>query len=83
MDFITSLPKPTKGCDSIWMVMDTITKLAHLIPIRINYSLQKLVELYIENIFSMHGIPSSIVSDIDLRLTSRFGRVCKKPWVLS
>lgn len=72
MDFITILQKTTKGCDSIWVVLDRLTKLVYFIPIRINYKLQKLVELYIEKIVSLHGIPSSIVSDIDLRFTSRF-----------
>lgn len=47
--------------------MDILTKLAHLIPIKISYPLQKLAEFYIEKIIILHGIPSSIVSDIDMR----------------
>ena len=49
-----------------------MTKLAHFIPIRTNYSLDKLAELYIKEIVRLHGIPMSIISDRDLRLTSRF-----------
>lgn len=72
MDFITSLLKTTNGCDSIWVVVYRLTKFAHFIPIRINYNLQKLVELYIQKIVSLYGILSSIISDKDLRFTSRF-----------
>lgn len=72
MDFVISLPKKTKGCDSIWVIMDMLTKLAHFIPIKITCPLQKLVELYIEKIFSPHAIPSSIMSDRYPIVTSRF-----------
>lgn len=72
MDFVTSFPKTAKGCDSIWVIIDRLTKSAHFIPIKINYPLQNLAELYIEKIVSLYGIPSSIMSDKDLRFTSRF-----------
>ena len=54
------------------MIVDKMNKLAHFIPIKINYTLHKLAELYIKKIVSLHGILSSIVSDIDLRFMSRF-----------
>lgn len=47
-----------KGCHSIWVIVDRLTKSAHFIPIKISYSLQKLVELYIEKVVSLHGISS-------------------------
>lgn len=72
MDIMTSLSKTTKGCGSIWVIFDKLTKSAHFFRIKINYSLQKLAELYIEKIVSLHGIPSSIGSDRDLRFISRF-----------
>lgn len=72
MDFVTSLSKTTKGCDSIWVIIDRQTKMAHFIPIKINYPLQKLAKLYIENVASLHGFLSSIMSDRDLRFTLRF-----------
>ncbi|XP_050914675.1 uncharacterized protein LOC127129562 [Lathyrus oleraceus] len=65
-----------------------LTKSAHFIPLRFNYSLQKLAKLYIEKIVSLHGIPSSIISDRDLRFTlsigmepyqTLYGRRCKTP----
>lgn len=63
MDFITGFHKTSKGSDIIWV---------DFIPIKISYSLQKLGEAYIKKIVIMHGIPSSIISDRDLRFTSRF-----------
>lgn len=72
MDFVTGLSKPSKGCDSIWVIVDKLTKSAYFILMRINYPLQKLVELYIEKIEKLHGSPSNIMSDIDLRFISRF-----------
>ena len=72
MDFVSGLPKTAKGNDSIWVIVDRLTKSAHFLPMRINHSMQKLAEMYIEEIVKLHGIPSSIVSDRDPRFTSRF-----------
>ena len=52
--------------------MDRLTKSTHFLPMKINHSLERLAELYIEEIVRLHGIPSSIVSDRDPRFTSRF-----------
>lgn len=62
----------TKGYASIWVIVDRLTKLAHFILIKIICPLQKLIELYIEKMVSLHGIPSSILSDRDPRLISWF-----------
>ncbi|XP_050910063.1 uncharacterized protein LOC127123931 [Lathyrus oleraceus] len=75
MDFGTGLPKTSKGCASIWVIVDRLTKSDHFIPMRINYSLQKLARLYINEIMKLHGIPSSIGSDRDPRFTSRFWEI--------
>lgn len=72
MDFMTSFPKISKGRDSIWIVLDRLTKLAYFILIKIRYPLQKLAKVYIKKIVNLHGIHSSIDSDRDLRFTSRF-----------
>ena len=53
-------------------MVDQLTNLAHFLPVRIDYSLDKLAELYIREIVRLHGIPISIISDIDPRFTSRF-----------
>ena len=54
------------------MIVDRLTKLAHFIPVRIDYSMNRLVELYVDEIVRLHGVPLSIVSDRDSRFTSRF-----------
>ncbi|KAK1680723.1 hypothetical protein QYE76_041571 [Lolium multiflorum] len=63
MDFITGLPKSSKGNDSIWVVVDRLTKVAHFIPVKTTYQGPRLAELYISRIVSLHGTPKSIVSD--------------------
>ena len=72
MDFVSSLPLTQKKHDSLWVIIDRLTKSAHFIPIRIDYSMDRLAELYVDEIVRLHGVPLSIVSDQDLRFTSRF-----------
>nr|KYP69549.1 Retrotransposable element Tf2 [Cajanus cajan] len=72
MDFVVALPRTRRGHDSIWVIVDRLTKSAHFLPINIRYSLERLARLYINEIVRLHGIPSSIVSDRDPRFTSRF-----------
>jgi len=79
-DFVGVLPKIVKGSDSIWVIIDRLTtlahfiltKLAHFIPIKTDMSVTRLVKIYIEQVVKLHGIPSSIVSDRGLRFTSKF-----------
>ena len=72
MDFVVGLPLTGRRHDSVWVVVDRLTKSAHFLPVRTDYSLNKLVELYIKEIVRLHGIPVSIISNRDLRFTSRF-----------
>nr|GEY37453.1 putative reverse transcriptase domain-containing protein [Tanacetum cinerariifolium] len=65
MDFITKLPKTTNGYDTIWMIVDHLTKSAHFLPMRENYLVEKLMRLYIKEVVTQHGVPVSIVSDRD------------------
>ncbi|KAA3466784.1 reverse transcriptase [Gossypium australe] len=75
MDFVSGLPlMPTKK-DSVWVIVDRLTKSAHFIPVCTNYSLQKLAKLYMAEIVRLHGVPVSIISNRDPRFTSRFWRV--------
>lgn len=53
MDFVSSLSKTTKGCDSIWFVVDRLANSAHFVSIKINYALQKMVELYIDKVANL------------------------------
>ncbi|KAG8496931.1 hypothetical protein CXB51_008102 [Gossypium anomalum] len=72
MDFVSGLPLAQSKKDSIWVIVDRLTKSAHFIPVRKNFSLDKLAELYVSQIVRLHGVPISIVSDRDPRFTSRF-----------
>ncbi|KAI3795130.1 hypothetical protein L1987_37776 [Smallanthus sonchifolius] len=72
MDFITKLPHTSRGHDSIWVIIDRLTKSAHFIPIREDYRVEKLARIYIDEIVSRHGVPLNIISDRDGRFTSRF-----------
>ena len=72
MDFVVGLPLTGRRHDSVWVVVDRLTKSAHFLPVRTDYSLDKLAELYIMEIVWLHGILVSIISDRDPRFTSRF-----------
>ena len=72
MDFVVGLPLTRRKHDSVWVVVDRLTKSAHFLTVRTNYSLDKLTELYIKEIVRLNGIPISIISDRDPRFTSRF-----------
>ncbi|GJV43542.1 reverse transcriptase domain-containing protein [Tanacetum coccineum] len=72
MDFVTKLPKTSSGHDTIWVIVDRLTKSAHLIPTRETDSMETLTRLYIKEIVSRHGVPISIISDRNSHFTSRF-----------
>jgi hypothetical protein len=63
MDFIVGLPRTQSGYDSIWEIVDRLTKVAHLIPIKTTYSGPQFAELYMSRIVCLHGVPKKIVSD--------------------
>jgi hypothetical protein len=63
MDFIVGLPRTRAGYDSIWVVVDRLTKSAHFIPVKTSYSSAVLAELYMSRIVCLHGVPKKIVSD--------------------
>ena len=71
MDFITGLPRTQSGCDSIWVIIDRLTKVAHFIPVKTTYRCDKLAELYMAKIVCLHGVPKKIVSDRGSQFTSR------------
>ncbi|GJS35958.1 putative reverse transcriptase domain-containing protein [Tanacetum coccineum] len=78
MDFITKLPKSSHGFDTIWVIVDRLTKSAHFLPIRENDPLDKLARLYLNRIVARHGIPISIICDRDGRFTSNFWKSFQK-----
>lgn len=72
MDFIVGLPRSSKGMDSIWVIVDRLSKSAHFLPVKPIYNVDKLAIIYIDEIVRLHGVPVSIVSDRDSKFTSRF-----------
>ncbi|GJS77742.1 reverse transcriptase domain-containing protein [Tanacetum coccineum] len=78
MDFVTKLPKSPQGFDTIWVIVDRLTKSALFIPMRETDPLEKLARLYLKEVVARHGIPVSIICDRDPRFASRFWRTLQK-----
>ncbi|GJZ17629.1 putative reverse transcriptase domain-containing protein [Tanacetum coccineum] len=78
MDFITKLPRSKSGHDTIWVIVDRLTKSAHFLAIREDYSIEKLAKIYVDEIVTRHGVPVSIISDRDIRFTSRCWQTVRK-----
>ena len=72
MDFVVGLSNTQRGYDSIWVVVDRLTKSAHFIPMKAAYTVAQYAQLYIDHIVSLHRIPVSIISDRGPQFTSRF-----------
>nr|GEY97330.1 putative reverse transcriptase domain-containing protein [Tanacetum cinerariifolium] len=71
MDFVTKLPKTSQGYDTIWVIVDRLTKSAIFTPIRETDSMDKLAKIYLKEVVTRNGIPVSIISDRDPRINSR------------
>jgi hypothetical protein len=72
MDFIVGLPRTRDGYDSIWVIVDRLTKVAHFISVNTTYSGAQLAELYMSRIVCLHGVPKKIVADRGIHFTSCF-----------
>ena len=83
MDFVTRLPQTSQGLDTVWVVLDRLTKSTHFLPIRINYSMERLAQVYIREIVKLHGVPESVVSDRILNFNLDFREAYPKLWALS
>nr|AAM12303.1 putative polyprotein [Oryza sativa Japonica Group] len=92
MDFITGLPRTPSGYDSIWVIVDRLTKSAHFVPAKTTFDGKKLAELYMTHVVCRFGCPKKIVSDRGTQFTSSyqasiqmspneamFGRKCRTP----
>ncbi len=58
MDFVMGLPRTSTGHDAIWVIVDRLKKSAHFLPIRVEYTLERLARIYIQEIVRLHRIPS-------------------------
>ena len=72
MDFISGLLRSLEGYDSLWVIVDRMTKSAHFLPVKTTDLVKKLAKLYLKEIVRLHGVLVSIVLDRDARFTSMF-----------
>nr|GEY38091.1 hypothetical protein [Tanacetum cinerariifolium] len=72
MDFVTKFPRTSSGHDTIWVIMERLTKSAHFLHMCEDYKMDRLARLYLNEIFTRHGVPISIIFDRDSRISSRF-----------
>ncbi|GJV88158.1 putative reverse transcriptase domain-containing protein [Tanacetum coccineum] len=78
MDFISKLQRTSSGYDSIWVIVDRLTKSAYFIPMNGKFKMERLTRLYLKEIVCRHGVPVSIISDLDPRFASRFLEIPSK-----
>ncbi|GKA65090.1 putative reverse transcriptase domain-containing protein [Tanacetum coccineum] len=78
MDFVTGLPRTPSGYDTIWVIVDRLTKSAHFLPMKKIDSMEKLTQLYLKEVVCRHGVPVSIISDRDSQFASGFWRSLQK-----
>ena len=78
MDFVTYLPRTPWKYDTVWVIMDRLTKSAHFLAVRMTFTLGEFYRLYIREIVLLYGVPVSIVSDRDPRFTTNFWKSFQK-----
>ncbi|GJZ25172.1 putative reverse transcriptase domain-containing protein [Tanacetum coccineum] len=78
MDFVTKLPRTAAGQDTIWVIVDRLTKSAHFLPMREDDTLEKLTRQYLKEVVSRHRVPVSIIFDRDGKFTSHFWKSLHK-----
>jgi transposase InsO family protein len=72
MDFIVSLPQTSQKHDSIWVIIDRLTKTAHFLLVHTTYTAKKYAEVYLDQIICLHGVPKTIISDRGAQFIARF-----------
>ncbi|GJX43465.1 putative reverse transcriptase domain-containing protein, partial [Tanacetum coccineum] len=78
MDFVSGLPRTPSGYDTIWVIIDRLTKSSHFLPMKKTDSMEKLTQLYLKEVVCRQGVPVSIISDRDSHFTSRFWKSLQK-----
>nr|GEZ18133.1 putative reverse transcriptase domain-containing protein [Tanacetum cinerariifolium] len=78
VDIVTYLPRTSSGYDTIWLIVDRLTKSAHFLPMKEDDSMDKLTKLYLKIVVTRHRIPISIISDCDPRFASNFWKAFQK-----
>ena len=72
MDFVTHFPQTPRIHDTVWVIVDQLTKSAHFLAVRMTFTLEEFCRLYIREIVPLHEVPVSIVSEKDPRFTAHF-----------
>jgi hypothetical protein len=72
MDFIVGLPNTSQKHDSIWVIIDRLTKTAHFLPVHTTYSAKKYAKIYLDQIVRLHGVPKTIISDRGAQFIAHF-----------
>jgi transposase InsO family protein len=72
MDFIVGLPNTSQRHDSIWIIVDQLTKTAHFLPVHTTYNAKKYAEIYLDQIIRLHGVPKTIISDRGAQFIAHF-----------
>ncbi|GKF33123.1 putative reverse transcriptase domain-containing protein [Tanacetum coccineum] len=72
MDFVTKLPRTSSGHDTIWVIVDRLTKSTQFLPMREDYKMDRLARIYLNEIMARNGVSISIISNHDSQFTSRF-----------
>jgi hypothetical protein len=72
MDFITGLPRSAKQTNVIMVVVEKLRKVSHFIPIKSTYKEIDIANIFMKQIFRLHGMPKEIISDKDTKFTSNF-----------
>ena len=72
MDFVTHLPQTSRRHDAVWVIVDRLTKSAHILAVWMTFTMEEFCRLYIQEIVRLHGVSVSIVSDRDPRFTTHF-----------
>ena len=72
IDFVTHLPRTSRGHDVVWVIVDRLTKSEHFLALRMTFTLEEFYRLYVREIVRLHGVLVSIVSDRDPRFMVHF-----------
>ena len=78
MDLVTHLPQTRWRHDAVWVIVDQLTKSAHFLAVRMTFVLKEFCRVYIQEIVWLHGVPTSIISNMDHRFTSHFWKSFQK-----